>query len=277
MPVVPLLHGGAGAGHRRPRHVLPYGVAFKLVAVSGLVTLPLCCWAFGRLARFRYPMPELFAFAGLCFALDESFSIYGGNLKSTMAGEFSFSIALSLMMLGLGLLANGDADRASTAAGRRSCSPWPSSATASSRSTSRRGRGGHRARPPRQRAPVLCSASASGVAVVLLSAFWVGPFLGNHEYMTDMKYGARPEGASDSFWDMFFPLTAPLDILITTLAVIGFVACVVRRHAQRHRARRHRRSLTVALVYAHPGQPAGHRAAVEPAPAAVDLPRRATC
>ena len=45
--------------------VLPYGVAFKLVAVSGLVTLPFCCWAFGRLARFRYPMPELFAFAGL--------------------------------------------------------------------------------------------------------------------------------------------------------------------------------------------------------------------
>ena len=45
--------------------ILPYGVAFKLVAVSGLVTLPFCCWAFGRLARFRYPMPELFAFAGL--------------------------------------------------------------------------------------------------------------------------------------------------------------------------------------------------------------------
>ena len=45
--------------------ILPYGVAFKLVAISGIVTLPLCCWAFGRLARFRYPIPELFAFAGL--------------------------------------------------------------------------------------------------------------------------------------------------------------------------------------------------------------------
>ena len=52
-------------------------------------------------------MPELFAFAGLAFVLDESFSIYGGNLKSTMAGEFSFSIALSLGILGLGLLAAG--------------------------------------------------------------------------------------------------------------------------------------------------------------------------
>src|SRR4051794_16335793 len=86
--------------------ILPYGVAFKLVAIAGLVTLPFCCWAFGRLARFRYPLPELFAFAGLAFALDESFSIYGGNLKTTMAGEFSFSIALSLMILGFGLLAH---------------------------------------------------------------------------------------------------------------------------------------------------------------------------
>ena len=45
--------------------------------------------------------------ASLCFLLDESFSIYGGNVKSTMAGEYSFSIALTLAMLGLGLLANG--------------------------------------------------------------------------------------------------------------------------------------------------------------------------
>ena len=87
--------------------VLPYGVAIKFVSVLGLVTLPVCCWAFGRLAKFRHPIPELFAFAGLAFALDESFSIYGGNLKSTMAGEFSFSIALSLAMLGLGALAAG--------------------------------------------------------------------------------------------------------------------------------------------------------------------------
>ena len=29
---------------------------------------------------------------------------------------------------------------------------------------------------------------------------------------------------------MFFPLTAPLDFLVTTLAIVGFVACVARRH-----------------------------------------------
>ena len=87
--------------------VLPYGIAFKLIAVIGILTLPLCCWAFGRLARFVFPIPELFALAALVFLLDESFSIYGGNVKSTMAGEFSFSIALSFAVLGLGLFARG--------------------------------------------------------------------------------------------------------------------------------------------------------------------------
>ena len=53
--------------------VFPYGVAFKLVAILGLVTLPMCCWAFGRLARFRYPMPELMALAATVFLFDESF------------------------------------------------------------------------------------------------------------------------------------------------------------------------------------------------------------
>ena len=87
--------------------VFPYGVAFKIVAILGLVTLPVCAWAFGRLARFRYPMPELMALAATVFLFDESFSIYGGNVKSTMAGEFSFSIALSFAILGLGVFARG--------------------------------------------------------------------------------------------------------------------------------------------------------------------------
>ncbi len=87
-----------------------------------------------------------------------------------------------------------------------------------------------------------------GLAVVLLSAWWIGPFVGNHQYMTDMKYGARPEGVNDSFWDMFFPLTAPLDILVTTLAIIGFVACIARRHAN-GTALGVIGLITVALVY----------------------------
>ena len=81
--------------------VLPYGIAMKIVAVIGILTLPLCSWLFGRFARFAYPIPELFAIAATIFLFDESFTIYGGNIASTMAGEFSFSIHCRLRCLGL--------------------------------------------------------------------------------------------------------------------------------------------------------------------------------
>jgi hypothetical protein len=87
--------------------VLPYGVAFKLVAVSGVLSLPVAAWLFGRLAGFRHPAPELFAVGAVFFLFDRTFSILGGNIPSTLAGEFSFSISLSLSVLYLGVVANG--------------------------------------------------------------------------------------------------------------------------------------------------------------------------
>ena len=35
--------------------LLPYGVAFKLVTVLGLIGLPVAAWAFGRLIGMRFP------------------------------------------------------------------------------------------------------------------------------------------------------------------------------------------------------------------------------
>ena len=87
--------------------VLPYGVAFKLVAVSGLLTLPIACWAFARLVRLPFPAAPLFAVGATLFLFDRSFSIYGGNIASTMAGEFSFSISLSFAVLFLGVVGRG--------------------------------------------------------------------------------------------------------------------------------------------------------------------------
>ncbi|MDQ3573342.1 MAG: 6-pyruvoyl-tetrahydropterin synthase-related protein, partial [Actinomycetota bacterium] len=87
--------------------ILPYNVAFKLVTVLGLVTLPVAAWGFGRLARMRPPGPACLAVATLPFLFDRSFTIYGGNIPSTLAGEFSFSISLSLALVFLGVLARG--------------------------------------------------------------------------------------------------------------------------------------------------------------------------
>jgi hypothetical protein len=87
--------------------VLPYGLAFKLVAISGLLTLPVACWSFGRMTRLPFPAPPLLAVGATAFLFDRSFSIYGGNIPSTLAGEFAFSISLSFAVLFLGVVGRG--------------------------------------------------------------------------------------------------------------------------------------------------------------------------
>ncbi|MCC6434952.1 MAG: hypothetical protein IT196_07990 [Acidimicrobiales bacterium] len=88
---------------------VPYAVAFKLVSVSGLVTMPLAAWFMGRMFRLPYPGPALLAFGTLpfIFDFDERFRIIGGNAASTLAGEFSFSISLTLCLVYLGVVARG--------------------------------------------------------------------------------------------------------------------------------------------------------------------------
>ena len=85
--------------------VFPYAVAFKLVTVLGPVTLPVAAWAFGRLADFKRPIPALMAMATLPFLFNTSYTIEGGNLTSTLAGEFSYALALTSGLLFLGVFA----------------------------------------------------------------------------------------------------------------------------------------------------------------------------
>jgi hypothetical protein len=87
--------------------ILPYGIAFKLISISGLVSLPVAAWAFGRLSGMRFPGPAVLAVATVPFLFDRGFTIYGGNIPSTLAGEFSFSISLSLALVFLGVVARG--------------------------------------------------------------------------------------------------------------------------------------------------------------------------
>ncbi|HUR24111.1 MAG TPA: hypothetical protein VMZ73_09595, partial [Acidimicrobiales bacterium] len=79
--------------------LLPYEVAFKLITITGILTLPVAAWAFGRLSGMRFPGPAVLAVATVPFLFDRGFTIYGGNIPSTLAGEFSFSISLSLALL----------------------------------------------------------------------------------------------------------------------------------------------------------------------------------
>jgi len=86
---------------------VPYGPAFKLVTIAGVVAMPVSAYVFGRLARLPHPAPALLAVATLAFLFDTSFTIYGGNIASTMAGEFAFSISLALAIAYLGVVVHG--------------------------------------------------------------------------------------------------------------------------------------------------------------------------
>ena len=86
-----LLQRGLQAGHRA-RHAHPAGVRLG-VRAAGRPPRPRA-----RAAWPRPPCPFLF---------EPSFSIYGGNILSTLAGEFSFSLSLSVALLFLGVVASG--------------------------------------------------------------------------------------------------------------------------------------------------------------------------
>ncbi|HKA02769.1 MAG TPA: hypothetical protein VKD67_00525, partial [Acidimicrobiales bacterium] len=200
--------------------LLPYGVALKLVSVLGILSLPVCCWAFGKLAGLKFPVPQLFSIAAVFFLFDETFQIYGGNIASTMAGEFSFSIALSLAMLFLGVFANGmrTGRYRAWAAGLFALTAlchvivmffaaigalvllllWAD----------------------RKR---LWYAFTAGVVGALLAAFWYIPFWRDSKFMTDMFY----ERLSDN-WAMFFPQETNISRLIFVLAAIGLIGAIVR-------------------------------------------------
>jgi hypothetical protein len=94
--------------------VLPYNVAFKLVTVLGALALPAGAYVFARGIRAPRPAAPMLALAATGFlffkgggdsTMTADFHIMGGNLPSTLAGEFSFMLALALALFFLGTLA----------------------------------------------------------------------------------------------------------------------------------------------------------------------------
>ncbi|MDE3107046.1 MAG: hypothetical protein KGJ42_02695 [Acidobacteriota bacterium] len=88
-------------------HLIGFAVAFKLTTIFGSLLTPVTAYAMGRLFRAPRPVPLALAFSTLPFLFDASFTIDGGNLFSTMAGEYAFSLSLALSMLTIGLFARG--------------------------------------------------------------------------------------------------------------------------------------------------------------------------
>ncbi|MEY2432331.1 MAG: hypothetical protein QOC92_2056 [Acidimicrobiaceae bacterium] len=226
----------------------PYGVAFKIVTILGLLSLPVAAYALGRLADLPFPTPALFSVASLVFLFNRepiangTGNIIGGNMTSTLAGEFSFSLSLTFGVLFLGLLIAGFRTGrhrwlaavllALTAlchvivaifviiAAAAALVVWPGWA----------------------RAKWLAAALPVGG---LLSAFWTFPFVARSEYVNDMGWEKLPAGSGSHSWnyllgqlvtdssfrdDIMRDYLAPKSLQwILALAIVGVVVSIVLR------------------------------------------------
>jgi hypothetical protein len=87
--------------------LIPLNVAFKLVTVAGTFLLPLTTMVALRALGYVPPVPALGAVASLIFLFNEGNSMWGGNIPSTLAGEFAHSLGFALAVLFIGLLYRG--------------------------------------------------------------------------------------------------------------------------------------------------------------------------
>ncbi|MCY3649348.1 MAG: hypothetical protein OXG40_06375 [Acidimicrobiaceae bacterium] len=214
---------------------MPYGVSLKLVTIAGVVVLPAAVWAMTRLGGIGAEGQALASVATLLFLFDRSFNIYGGNLMSTMAGEFAYSLGLATAVLYIGVAVRGmQTDRHRILAGALLALtglmhlfsaffalaavaalllvlPW-------------------RAAEWRRR---LVWTVSSGALAAALSAWWVLPFWWNRGLLNDMGWGKERRYLSSlwsrsSFDYSFLENDPPLQLFVV-LAAAGAVLLFFRR------------------------------------------------
>ena len=79
-----------------------YSVAFKLMVIGSIL---ITIYSFEKLLRKSNETFSIFGFiAGLTYVLTESFTIYGGNLASTLAGQFSFTYSIAFANLAIAIV-----------------------------------------------------------------------------------------------------------------------------------------------------------------------------
>ena len=85
-------------------YVIPLWTSFKVVTVLGTFLLPVAVFAAMRLVKFKFPLPIIAALLALPFLFMEGNSMWGGNIPSTLAGEFAYSLSLAFAVLFTGML-----------------------------------------------------------------------------------------------------------------------------------------------------------------------------
>ena len=190
---------------------MPYNIAFKMVTAAGPLMMPAAAYYFARGIRAPWPAPPAFAIAalGLLFETRNQWQIYGGNIASTLAGEFSFTIGLSIALFALGALGR------TLDTGKR---PWLPALLIAMAALS------HVVvaifmgivavllvvtRRPWKTWPL---ASAVGGVALALSAIWTLPLLIRENYTQSMRYTKEyPQGTWEMWGWMKALLPAPVE------------------------------------------------------------------
>ena len=232
---------------------MPYGVSIKVVAIAGVVALPVAVWAMARTAGVGLEGQALASVATLLFLFDRSFNIYGGNLMSTMAGEFAYSLGLAVAVLFIGTAARGmDSGRHTVLAGALLALTGllhlfsaflALAATAALLLTGRWQRAAWRQR--------LKWTLVTGALSAALSAWWVLPFWWNRGLLNDMGWGKERRYLSSlwsrSSFDYGFLVNDPALQLFVVVAVAGTALLFVRQ-SRPLRSRLSRLHVTLAVT-----------------------------
>jgi tetratricopeptide (TPR) repeat protein len=86
---------------------IPMEIAFKLITVLGIFLLPFAVYFAFRALDYEFPVPILGAILTLPFLFNQGNSMWGGNIPSTLAGEFAYSLGFALVFLFFGTLYKG--------------------------------------------------------------------------------------------------------------------------------------------------------------------------
>lgn len=87
--------------------VMEPALALRVVTLVGPLALPWALYAFGKWSGMSRGTVTGLVVGGSAFLLTTSFHVLGGNLLSTLAGEFCYSWGLVLSVVYLGLIARG--------------------------------------------------------------------------------------------------------------------------------------------------------------------------
>ena len=207
--------------------LLPSAIALKVTASMPLVLLPVAAAVLTRCFRLGPLYQVLVATATLPFLFDSSNTAFGGNIVSTVTGEYPYAWGMVLVVVTLAVFANHlDRDRRTPLAGLLAtaaalCHPIAAIVVILGIAAQMA------VRPLASWRVTLVHGGQALILGVLLSAYWYVPFLWYGDAAIAGGFGKRTDYAN-----ALLPFNAWFELIFCSLAIVGCVQAVRRRHRE---------------------------------------------